>query len=99
MFWLFVLTFDSLQAATDWVRVNSIGHSAKGQYVATEELRINYEQKQASISIGLFNSWQNRYVKPKQYLSMSFENIEEVELKRKELKERWAKVFKRYGIE
>lgn len=99
MFWFFVFTFDSAQASTDWVRVNSIGHSSKGQYVATEELRINYEQNKASVSIGLYNSWQNKYVKPKQSISMSFDNIEQVEQMRMQLRQKWASVFKQYGID
>lgn len=85
-------------SAKTLVRINAIGASPRGQYVAFEEFGYKEGRKTPYSKIRVMNVWKNKYVEePIQVIgTKKEENLEEVRKKAKDLA---LRKFKKFNIE
>lgn len=80
------------------LKINPLGKSLKGKYVALEEIEVSSDQSQVTYKIKFMNTWKNRYVKGTVSLQNEYEGEESIDLLRKQALEKSVKRFKGYGI-
>lgn len=98
IFTFYILAFSSVQASTAMTRFNTLGHSAKGQYVLVEEIKIDHEQKRSQVQLKLLNVWRKKEVKVTETKTIESVAANEVDQLRKSMVEGLEGPVKRYGI-
>lgn len=77
------------------VRINPLGESSKGQYIAYEEYGYLGNSSQPFVKFKIMNVWKNKYVEDFKLMGDDAQSLEEI---RKKIKSNYKTLFAKYSI-
>lgn len=88
-------SYGSIALGKTVVRINPLGESSKGQYIAYEEYGYLGNSNQPFVKLKIMNVWKNKYVEDFKLMGDDADSLEEI---RKKIKNDYENLFAKYSI-